>query len=113
MVKFGAGQPVRRVEDERLISGKGRFTDDISAEGQVFAYMVRSPHAHARIVSIDAEDARNAPGVLAVYTGEDAHAAGLGVVASPAADLIKNRDGSPIFKTVRPLIARTQVRYAG
>lgn len=113
MVKFGAGQPVRRVEDERLISGRGRYTDDISAEGQVFAYMVRSPHAHARIVSIDAEDARNAPGVLAVYTGEDAHAAGLGVVASPAADLIKNRDGSPIFKTVRPLIARTQVRYAG
>ena len=113
MVKFGVGQPMRRVEDERLITGKGRYTDDISVEGQAHAFMVRSPHAHARIASIDAEEARNAPGVLAVFTGEDAKREGLGVIASPAADLLKNRDGTPIFKTTRHLIADERVRYAG
>ncbi|MDR3499301.1 MAG: xanthine dehydrogenase family protein molybdopterin-binding subunit [Parvibaculum sp.] len=113
MVKFGVGQPVRRVEDERLISGKGRYTDDISFEGQAYAFMVRSPHAHARIVSIDATDARSAPGVLAVFTGEDAKREGLGIVASPAADMLKNPDGTPIFKTTRHLIAQERVRYAG
>lgn len=113
MVKFGVGQPMRRVEDERLITGKGRYTDDISLDGQAHAFMVRSPHAHARIVSIDTEDARNAPGVLAVWTGEDAKREGLGIVASPAADMLKNSDGSAIFKTTRHLIAQDRVRYAG
>ena len=113
MVKFGVGQPMRRVEDERLITGKGRYTDDISLDGQAHAYMVRSPHANARIVSIDAGDAREAPGVLAVFTGEDAKREGLGIVASPAADMLKNSDGSSIFKTTRHLIAQEFVRYAG
>lgn len=113
MVKFGVGQPMRRVEDERLITGKGRYADDISFEGQAHAFMVRSPHAHARIVSIDAADAKKAPGVLAVWTGEDATREGLGIVASPAADMLKNRDGTPIFKTTRHLIAQERVRYAG
>ncbi len=113
MVKFGVGQPMRRVEDERLITGKGRYTDDITFEHQAHAFMVRSPHANARILSIDTTDARAAPGVLAVYTGEDAKREGLGVVASPAADMLKNRDGSAIFKTTRHLIAQERVRYAG
>jgi carbon-monoxide dehydrogenase large subunit len=113
MVKFGVGQPMRRVEDERLITGKGRYTDDISFEGQAHAFMVRSPHANARILSIDTADAKAAPGVLAVYTGEDAKREGLGIVASPAADMLKNRDGTPIFKTTRHLIAQERVRYAG
>ncbi len=113
MVKFGVGQPMRRVEDERLITGKGRYTDDISVAGQAHAFMVRSPHAHARIVSIDVADAERAPGVLAVWTGEDAKREGLGIVASPAADMLKNRDGTPIFKTTRHLIAQERVRYAG
>jgi carbon-monoxide dehydrogenase large subunit len=113
MVKFGVGQPMRRVEDERLITGKGRYTDDISFEGQAHAFMVRSPHANARILSIDTTDAKAAPGVLAVYTGEDAKREGLGIVASPAADMLKNRDGSAIFKTTRHLIAQERVRYAG
>ncbi len=113
MVKFGVGQPMRRVEDERLITGKGRYTDDISLDGQAYAFMVRSPHANARILSIDAEDARASEGVLAVYTGEDAKREGLGVVASPAADMLKNLDGTPLFKTTRHLIAQERVRYAG
>lgn len=113
MVKFGVGQPMRRVEDERLITGKGRYTDDISLDGQAHAFMVRSPHANARIVSIDAADAKAAAGVLAVFTGEDAKREGLGIVASPAADMLKNSDGSAIFKTTRHLIAQDFVRYAG
>ena len=113
MVKFGVGQPARRVEDMRLVSGKGRFTDDISLPGQLYAVMVRSPHAHARIVNIDAEDAKAAPGVAAVYTGKDAEEAGLGTVYSPAADMLKNKDGTPIYKTTRWLIARDRVRHVG
>jgi carbon-monoxide dehydrogenase large subunit len=113
MVKFGVGQPMRRVEDERLITGKGRYTDDISLPGQAHAFMVRSPHANAKILSIDTADAKAAEGVLAVYTGEDAKREGLGVVASPAADMLKQRNGEPLFKTTRHLIAQEYVRYAG
>src|SRR5262245_20307071 len=73
----GIGQPVRRKEDQRLITGAGRFGDDISLPGQAYAAMVRSPHAHARIVSIDVDEALASPGVLAVLTGADALADGL------------------------------------
>src|SRR5258705_388964 len=59
-MKFGVGQSVRRVEDDRLVIGKGRYTDDMSFEGQAHAYMVRSPHAHAKIVAIDTSDAMKA-----------------------------------------------------
>ena len=113
MVKFGVGQPARRVEDVRLVTGKGRFTDDISLPGQAYAVMVRSPHAHARITGIDTEDAKAAPGVIAVYTGRDAEEAGLGTVYSPAADMLKNKDGTPIYKTTRKLIATDRVRHVG
>ena len=113
MVKFGVGQPARRVEDVRLVSGEGRFTDDISLPGQAYAVMVRSPHSHARISGIDTQDAKVSPGVIAVYTGKDAEEAGLGTVYSPAADMLKNKDGTPIFKTTRWLIARSHVRHVG
>ncbi|MEX2248737.1 MAG: molybdopterin cofactor-binding domain-containing protein, partial [Parvibaculum sp.] len=113
MVKFGVGQPARRVEDLRLITGEGRYADDMSLPGQVHAYMVRSPRAHALITGIDTSDAKAAAGVIAVYTGEDAEKAGLGTVYSPAADMLKNKDGTPIFKTVRHLITRDRVRHVG
>ncbi|MGB6967624.1 MAG: xanthine dehydrogenase family protein molybdopterin-binding subunit [Xanthobacteraceae bacterium] len=71
------GKPVPRNEDQRLITGKGRFSDDFSLPGQVWAAMVRSPHPHARIVSIDKAEALRMPGVLAVYTGEDCRNDGL------------------------------------
>ncbi|MFQ5983206.1 MAG: hypothetical protein ACE5KS_07520, partial [Woeseiaceae bacterium] len=71
MGQFGIGQGVRRVEDLRLLTGEGRYTDDIHVPGEVWAYFVRSPYAHARIRSIDTGAARTAPGILAVYTGED------------------------------------------
>src|ERR1700742_2167398 len=68
------GKPLPRKEDARLTTGKGRFTDDFSLDGQAYAMMVRSPHPHARIVSIDTSAAKTMPGVLAVLTGEDCEA---------------------------------------
>src|SRR5512134_635988 len=75
------GRPLRRKEDDRLLRGQGRFSDDFSLPGQAYAAMVRSVHSHARIVAIDAEAARNLPGVLAVFTGADVLADGLGAIA--------------------------------
>src|SRR6516162_774602 len=71
------GHPVRRKEDQRLLTGKGRFSDDVNMAGQVYAVMVRSPHPHARIVEIDMEHARRMPGLLAVFSGGDCLAEGL------------------------------------
>ena len=65
------GDRVARVEDKRFVTGAGRYTDDIDRPGQAYAVFVRSPHAHARIRSVDADAARTAPGVLAVYAGRD------------------------------------------
>lgn len=113
MTKFGVGQSVRRVEDERLITGRGRYADDVSLPGQAYAFMVRSPHAHAVITNVDASDALAAPGVVAVFTGEDIAAAGLGNLDSPAVAMFKQKDGSPLKVTPRPLIARERVRFAG
>ena len=70
------GQPIRRKEDARLLTGQGRFSDDFSRPGQVYAAMVRSPYPHARIKGIDKESVKDMPGVLGVFTGEDAAAAG-------------------------------------
>ena len=74
------GKPLPRKEDERLISGKGRFTDDFALDGQAYAAMVRSPHPHARIVAIDAARARAMPGVLGVFTGADCAVDNLGPI---------------------------------
>ena len=74
MGQFGVGQAVRRLEDQRLITGTGRYTDDISLEGQCYGVVVRSPVAHARIAKLDLEAAKASPGVLAVYGGKDLEA---------------------------------------
>ena len=71
------GQPLRRKEDLRLVTGRGRYSDDVSLPGQAYAYVLRSPHAHARIRGIDTAAARAMPGVLAVLTGADVKADGL------------------------------------
>src|ERR1700738_4294979 len=70
-LRFGAGQPVKRLEDQRLLTGKGQFIDDKPEEGALWLYVLRSPHAHAKIVSIDSKSAAEMPGVEAVYTGAD------------------------------------------
>jgi aerobic carbon-monoxide dehydrogenase large subunit len=111
MGKYGIGQPVLRFEDPRLLRGQGRFIDDVSFPGQVHAVFVRSVHAHAKIQSIDVEQARNAPGVLAVYTGHDVAADGLGM---PKANMPRKRpDGKPMFAPQRPPLVTDRVRYVG
>src|SRR5262249_41726669 len=71
MGEFGIGQPVRRFEDKRLLSGNGRFQSDNNLHGQAYAYVLRSPHAHARIRKLDLAAARAAPGVALIMTGDD------------------------------------------
>ena len=102
MTKFGLAQPVRRVEDPRLLKGNGRYTDDIVLPGMLQGYVLRSPHAAARIVSIDTTAAAAMPGVHAVYTAADLKADGIGplVCAIP----LKSRDGSDRADTPRPAL---------
>jgi aerobic carbon-monoxide dehydrogenase large subunit len=110
-MKFGIGQPVRRHEDLRLITGHGRYTDDVTLPGTTQAFVLRAPVAHARIARMNAEAARRIPGVLFVATGEDVRADGLGDVACAAA--LTNRDGTPRHDTPRPLLALGTVRHVG
>ena len=109
--KFAIGQAVRRVEDARLLHGLGRYSDDLDVPRQAYGVLVRSPHAHARIVRIDARAASSAPGVLAVLTGADLAADGVGNMPSDRAR--KRRDGTPAVATPRPLLARERVRHVG
>lgn len=111
MSKFGQSQPVRRVEDQRFITGKGRYTDDINLPGQVYGVMLRSPHAHAKILKIDTAAAQGAPGVLAVYTHADLKAANVGDL--PCTIPLKNRDGSMRADPPRPALADGMVRHVG
>ena len=95
------GQPVRRKEDLRLVTGKGRFSDDVNVPQQVYAVMLRSPHAHARIRSMDARKALALSGVIAVYTGADFRADDLHPIPynvftlHPAEVQLTNTDGTP------------------
>src|SRR5262245_18091629 len=109
--KFAIGQSVRRVEDPRLLQGFGRYSDDVNLPLQAYAVVVRSPHAHATIRSIDTSTARRASGVRAVSTGEDLAADGLGDL--PTDKTRKRRDGSPAFATPRPALARGRARHVG
>ena len=111
MAKFGLSQSVRRIEDPRLLVGQGRYTDDIAMPGQAHGVVLRSPHAHARIAALDTAPALAVPGVLAVITGKDLEAAGLGPV--PCVIPLKNRDGSPRADTPRLALATDTVRHVG
>ncbi|HKU99046.1 MAG TPA: xanthine dehydrogenase family protein molybdopterin-binding subunit [Vineibacter sp.] len=111
MMKFGIGQPVRRLEDTRLVRGQGRFQDDTHLHGEVHAVFLRSPHAHAHIRSIDTAAAQAAPGVVAIYTGADYAADGLGM---PKAVMPRKKaDGTPMFAPQRPALVIDRVRYVG
>ncbi|MEA2872710.1 MAG: aerobic carbon-monoxide dehydrogenase large subunit [Hyphomicrobiales bacterium] len=110
-MKFGVGQPVRRFEDQTLITGKGRYTDDIQLDKAAHAYVLRSRVAHANIRKIDAAAARKMPGVLLVLTGDDVKADGLGDV--PCHAPLNNKDGSPRSDTPRPALATAKVRHLG
>src|SRR5437879_10787955 len=89
--QFGIGQPVRRREDARFLTGAGQFTDDIDLPGQAYGHVLRSPHAHADIASIDTAVAKRAPGVLGVFTIEDLDADGIAEI--PTQVKVPGRDG--------------------
>ncbi|NIO43492.1 MAG: xanthine dehydrogenase family protein molybdopterin-binding subunit, partial [Burkholderiales bacterium] len=102
---------VCRVEDPRLLTGRGRYTDDIEVTGAARAHFVRAPHAHARVISIDTKGAHSVPGVLAVYTSKDVKVAGLGTI--PCLIPLKQTSGKPLVTPPRPLLADGAVRHVG
>src|SRR5215469_1845698 len=105
------GMPVRRREDYRFLTGGGTYTDDINRPGQLHAYILRSPHAHAQIRGIDTTAAQRASGVVAVYTGKDMAVDGIGGL--PCGWQIHSKDGSPMAEPPHPVLAVDRVRYVG
>jgi len=111
MGQFALGQPVPRTEDPRLLTGRGKYVDDITLPCECRAFVLRSPHAHARIVRVDTRAALAMPGVLAVLTGEDWAAEGFGHIAPNWPR--KRRDGSPLFVQPRPALAHGRTVLVG
>jgi carbon-monoxide dehydrogenase large subunit len=105
------GQPLKRREDARFLTGAGQYTDDVVLQGQTYAVFVRSPYAHARIVSVDASQALKAPGVHKVFTGADLAEAK--VNGLPCGWQIHSKDGSPMKEPPHPVLAQGKVRYVG
>lgn len=111
MKKLRIGESVRQLEAPRMLTGKGRFADDINLHRQAYAVFVRSPHAHADILRIDADAARGMPGVAAILTGDDYAAEGLGLLESVTPG--RRRDKSPMYRPARPAVTRDRVRHVG
>src|SRR4051794_28517557 len=105
------GQSVKRKEDFRLVTGQGRFVDDLGPTNSARGHFLRSEHANARLVSIDSSRAKSMPGVLAVLTGKDWEAEKLG--RSPVLWTITSRDGKPMREVKRPMLALDYVRHVG
>jgi len=110
-MRFGAGQPVKRLEDQRLLTGKGQFLDDKPEDGALWLHVLRSPHAHAKIVSVDTRPAAGMADVVAVYTGADLVADDVGTL--PTLMVFQRPDGSPMNVPPRRLLAHGVVRFAG
>src|SRR6202034_2454286 len=110
-MRFGAGQPVKRLEDQRLLTGTGKFIDDKPEDGALWLYVLRSPHAHAKIVSVDTRAAAAMAGVEAVYTGTDLIADDIGTL--PTLLVFPRPDGKPMTVPPRRLLAHEIVRFAG
>jgi len=116
MTTFGIGASVKRREDQRLLTGEGRFADDFNGPGQAHAAFVRSPHAHADVLAIDAAPAKAVAGVLAVFTGHDLAADGVGGIPTLIAERggnIRSRDGSPFAEPTWLALATDRVRHVG
>jgi len=105
----GIGASVKRKEDTRFLTGRGRYTDDINLPGQLYGYILRSPVAHADIGGIDTSAAATAPGVHAIFTGKDME----GVGGIPTGWLIHSKDGEPMVEPGHPALAIGKVRYVG
>ncbi|MSP87213.1 MAG: xanthine dehydrogenase family protein molybdopterin-binding subunit [Alphaproteobacteria bacterium] len=111
MTDTGIGAPVRRREDYRFLTGKGTYTDDINRPHQTHAYILRSPHAHAEIKGIKTDKAKKAPGVVAIFTGADMAADGVGGL--PCGWLVHSKDGSPMVEPPHPPLVPDRVRHVG
>jgi carbon-monoxide dehydrogenase large subunit len=111
MQKYGVGQPVRRKEDDTLVRGKGKYTDDFSLPKQAYGWVVRSSHAHGVLKGIDTTAARTMPGVLGIWTGADLVGANFNPFTCGMP--LKSRDGSPLLQTNRMPLATDKVRYVG
>ena len=111
-LKFGAHQSVTRLEDERLLTGQGRYIDDRAEAGALWMVLLRSPHAHARIVSIDTAEAKAAAGIVAVYTGVDLVTEGVGALPAPP-PLFKRPDGADMNVPPRRILAHETARFVG
>lgn len=111
MAENGIGAAVRRKEDHRFITGRGNYVDDINRPHQLYAQIVRSPIAHGKINKVDTVAASNAPGVVAILTGADMAADGVGSL--PCGWGVKNKDGSPMAEPGHPPLANEVVRYVG
>ena len=109
MQKFGIGQPLKRKEDVRLLTGAGKYLDDLSFVGQAHAKFLRSPHAHARVTNVDTEKAKKAPGIIGVYCTEDILDAGL----RPLPVSFMPENAQPGYMPAFPLLAGSKVRYVG
>src|SRR4029077_2548387 len=110
-MRFGIGQPVTRKEDPRFLTGRGRYVADIDLVCQAYAVFIFSPHAHARIRSLDKAAAEQMPGVFAVLTSEDWAADGLGTLDPEA--MAEDMGGPAGFRTKRPPLAQDRVRHVG
>jgi carbon-monoxide dehydrogenase large subunit len=111
MGQFAFGQSVTRTEDPRLLTGRGNYVSDVNLHRQTYGFVLRSPHAHAKIISIDTSAAEAAPGVITILTGSDILADGLGTthVTQPH----KRADGSPLYSVPHPGLVLDRVRYVG
>src|SRR5581483_3195249 len=107
----GIGASVRRKEDQRFLTGRGTYVDDINRPGQTYAHILRSPHASAKIRSIDTAKAKQAPGVVAIFTGADYAADGKGGL--PCGWLVHSKDGSPMVEPPHPPLVADAVRHIG
>ena len=109
--RFGSGRSVRRVEDDALLRGEGRFADNVKVDGELHAQFVRSPHPHARIAGIDVQAARAMPGVVAIFTGRELASAGVAPIPNSAD--FRRADGAPTATPARHALATDTVRYVG
>ena len=109
MTDTGIGAALRRREDPRFLRGAGRYTDDMNLPGQSYAYIVRSPHAHAKILSIDSAATSSSEGVLAVFTSADME----GIGGLPCGWQVNNKDGTPMNEPKHPVLAEGKVRHVG
>jgi carbon-monoxide dehydrogenase large subunit len=105
------GKSIVRKEDYRFLTGVGQYTDDVVMQRQTHAYFLRSPHAHARIRSIDTSAAASAPGVVAIFTGADLQESKVGGL--PCGWLIHSKDGTPMKEPAHPVLAYDKVRHVG